>query len=149
MGRPWGKYPFLLLIFARHVQRKQIKNDKIMFGLNEISWKEFILFVLIAIVLWYVLLLLWAWFKNNNQPSVLYEEYSIVSQLGSEGTKPIAVSATSFPSKLISSISESTIPLEVSFYEEIYPDDGIHIDYLLNETTGELEKLLHGIQYQQ
>ena len=120
-----------------------------MFGLNEISWKEFILFLMVVITLWYILLLLWAWLKNGNQPSVLYEEHAMSSQSGSEGTKPIAVSATSFPSKLISSIAENTIPLEVSFYEEIYPDDGIHIDYLLNETTGELEKLLPGIQYQQ
>ena len=120
-----------------------------MFGLNEISWKEFILFVLVAIVLWYVLLLLWAWFKNSNQPSVLYEEHSMSNQSDPLGTKPIAVSSSSFPSKLISSIAENTIPLEVSFYEEIYPDDGIHIDYLLNEATGELEKLLPGIQYQQ
>lgn len=120
-----------------------------MFGLNEISWKEFILFLVVAIALWYVLLLLWAWFRNSNQPSVLYEEHSMSNKSSSEGTKPIAVSSTSFPSMLISSISENTIPLEVSFYEEIYPDDGIHIDYLLNETTGELEKLLPGIQYQQ
>ncbi len=120
-----------------------------MFGLNEISWKEFILFLIIVIALWYILLLLWAWFKKNNQPSVLYEEHSMSNQSGSESIKPIAVSATSFPSKLISSIAGNMIPFEVSFYEEIYPDDGIHIDYLLNETTGELEKLLPEIQYQQ
>ena len=120
-----------------------------MFGLNEISWKGFILFVLTVISVWYIILLLWAWFKSRNKPSVLYEGHLGESQSQIETINPISVSASSFPSKLISSISENTIPLEVSFYEEIWEGDGIHVDYLLNETCGKMEKLLPGIQYQQ
>ena len=121
-----------------------------MFGLNEITWKEFLLFDLTLIIIWYIVLLLWCWFKSKEKPTILYEEGSTrASQMQAEIVNPIIVSSTSFPSKLISPISGNSIPLEVSFYEEIWPGDGIHIDYLLNELTGKLEKLLPGIQYQQ
>jgi hypothetical protein len=97
-----------------------------------------------------MVLLLWSWFKSKDKPTILYEEGSTrTSQMQTEIADPIVVSSTSFPSKLISPISENSIPLEVSFYEEIWPEDGIHIEYLLNELTGKLEKLLPGIQYQQ
>lgn len=120
-----------------------------MFGLNEITWKEFLLFVLTVITIWYCILLLWAWFKSSDKPTILYEEYIGNHQSDNKTVKPITVSSNSFPSKLISSFAENSIPLEVSFYEEIWSEDGVQLDYLLNETTGKMKKLLPGIQYQQ
>ena len=119
-----------------------------MFGLNEITWKEFIQLLILLLIVWYALVLLVAWFKSLNEPSSLFEEDHPTKMSFSDGLEPIFVTSSDFPSKLISSISENSIPLEVSVYEETGPDEGIHIDYLLNEVTGTLEKLLPGIQYQ-
>ncbi|WP_372649410.1 hypothetical protein [Draconibacterium sp.] len=119
-----------------------------MFGLNEITWKEFIQFLILLLLAWYALVLLVAWFISLNEQSSLFEEDHPTKMSFSDGLEPIFVTSSDFPSKLISSISENSIPLEVSVYEENRPDEGIHIDYLLNEVTGKLEKLLPGIQYQ-
>ncbi|HYQ57673.1 MAG TPA: hypothetical protein VEP89_10040 [Draconibacterium sp.] len=119
-----------------------------MFGLNEISWKEFIQFLVLLLLAWFAVVLIIAWFKTLNKQGRLFEEGHPTKMSFSDGVEPIFVTSSDFPSTLISSISENSIPLEVSVYEEIGPDDGIHIDYLLNELTGKLEKMLPGIQYQ-
>lgn len=119
-----------------------------MFGLNEITWKEFIQFLLFLLLAWYTLVFLIAWIKSREKQSGLFEEGHPTKMSVSEGIEPIHISSSNFPSKLISSLSENSIPLEVSIYEETGPDEGIHIDYLLNELTGKLEKMLPGIQYQ-
>nr|WP_320153977.1 hypothetical protein [uncultured Draconibacterium sp.] len=120
-----------------------------MFGLNEITWEEFIQFLILLLLAWYTLVFLVAWIKSREKQSSLFEESHPTKMSASEGIEPIQVSSSNFPSKLISSISENSIPLEVSVYEDTGPDDGIHIDYLLNELTGRLEKMLPDIQYQQ
>ena len=119
-----------------------------MFGINTITWKEFIQFLVFLLIAWYSLVLLLAWIKSREKQNSLFEEGHPTTMSVSEGIEPIHVASSNFPSKLISTISENSIPLEVSVYEETAPDDGIHIDYLLNELTGRLEKLLPGIQYQ-
>lgn len=119
-----------------------------MFGLNEITWKEFIQFLILLLLTWYALVLLVAWLKSANEKGSLFEEDHPTKMSFSGGVEPIFVTSSDFPSKLISSVSESSIPLEVSVYEENGPDEGIHIDYLLNEVRGRLEKMLPGIQYQ-
>ncbi|WP_320113232.1 hypothetical protein [Draconibacterium orientale] len=120
-----------------------------MFGLNEISWKEFIQFLGLLLLLWYTVLLLWSWYKSQKKQNGLFEDDRVAGDTVMTGVQPVVVSASNFPSKLISSISENSIPLEVSVYEETGVNDGIHIDYFLNELTGKLEKLLPEIQYQQ
>lgn len=120
-----------------------------MFGLNEITWKEFLQFIILLLVIWYLALFIWSWLKSKNKSSLLFEDQTTSESLGTTAVKPIVVSSSGFPSRLISPLSENFIPLEVSYYEENGPDDGIHIDYLLNELTGKLEELLPGIQYQQ
>ncbi|WP_297098928.1 hypothetical protein [Draconibacterium sp.] len=119
-----------------------------MFGLDEITWKEFIQFLVFLLIAWYTLVLLVAWIKSREKQNSLFEEGHPTKMSVSEGIEPIHVASSNFPSKLISTISENSIPLEVSVYEETGSDDGIHIDYLLNELTGRLEKLLPEIQYQ-
>uniref|UniRef100_UPI0032177624 hypothetical protein n=1 Tax=uncultured Draconibacterium sp. TaxID=1573823 RepID=UPI0032177624 len=119
-----------------------------MFGLNEITWKEFIQFLILLLLAWYALVLLVAWYRSFNEQSSLFEEDHPTRMSFSGGVEPIFVTSSDFPSKLISSISESSIPLEVSIYEENGRDEGILIDYLLNEVNGKLERLLPGIQYQ-
>ena len=120
-----------------------------MFGINTITWKEFIQFLVFFLFAWYTLVLLIAWIKSREKQNSLFEEGHPTRMTASEGIGPIQVASSNFPTKLISSVSENSIPLEVSVYEETGPDDGIHIDYLLNELTGRLEKMLPGIQYQQ
>ena len=120
-----------------------------MFGINTITWKEFIQFLVFLLIAWYTLVVLVAWIKSREKQNSLFEEGHPTKMSVSEGIESIHVTSSNFPSQLISSISENSISLEVSVYEEIRPDEGIHIDYLLNEITGKLEKLLPGIQYQQ
>ena len=119
-----------------------------MFGINTITWKEFIQFLVVLLFAWYILVLLIAWIKSREKQNSLFEEGHPTKMSASEGIDPIHVASSNFPSKLISTISENSIPLEVSVYEETSADDGIHIDYLLNEVSGRLEKMLPEIQYQ-
>lgn len=120
-----------------------------MFGINTITWEEFVQFIVFLIIAWYTVVLLVAWIKSREKQSSLFEEGHLTRMSASEGLEPTHIFSSNLPSKLISLISENSIPLEVSVYEETGPDDGIHIDYLLNELTGRLEKMLPGIQYQQ
>ncbi len=119
-----------------------------MFGLNEITWKEFIQFIILLLLAWYTLVFLVAWFKSFNEQGSLFEDGHPTKMSFPGGEEPIFVTSSNFPSKLISSISESSVPLEVRVYEENEPDEGILIDYLLNEVSGRLEKMLPEIQYQ-
>ena len=119
-----------------------------MFGLHEITWKEFLLFNVGLILAWDAVLLLWFWFRSQNRPILPYEGHAEEGgETPSKTMDPIFVSSASLPSELLAAAFEDAVPLEVSLYEETGPDDGILVDYLLNEKNGKLEKLLSCTHY--
>nr|WP_320154038.1 hypothetical protein [uncultured Draconibacterium sp.] len=118
-----------------------------MFGLNEITWKLFTQFIISGLLTWYSVLIVFLWLKGKNKAKYLYEEHASTQEVES-GINPIQVSSKDLPSQLVSAVSENSIRLEVSVYEEIWPDDGYHINYFLDENTGKLVKILPEIHSQ-
>lgn len=121
-----------------------------MFGLNEISWGVFLKALCCLLIGWYMLVGVLAWIKTKNKPTVLYEDKERDANLHPEELQPLAVSAKNFPDRILSPLGANSIPLEVSIYEEPWPEDGIQLEYLVEEKNGKLLKqLLSTIQYQQ
>ena len=121
-----------------------------MFGINEVSWPEFLKALCCLLVGWYVLVMILAWIKTQNKPVVHYEDKQQDDHIHTGGIRPLAVSAKNFPDRVLSPLGANSIPLEVSEYEEAWPEDGYQLEYLLEEKEGKLLKqLLPSIQYQQ
>jgi len=119
-----------------------------MFGLNEISWRIFIQFIVSGLLAWYAGVLVFVWLKTKSRKTALYEE-SFPGNNESGNLNPISVSSKEFPDQIISAVSENRIPFEVLRFEEDDENDGINLNLFLEENNGELTNLLPEIQYQQ
>jgi len=120
-----------------------------MFGISQISWGQFTLFILSALFLWYlsVFLLAFIRYKSNNRKTLFENDQS--EPFLPEGLKPITVSACDYPSELVPFRLAEAIPLPVSFYEETGLEEGYSLDSFLNENDPCLPELLKQIQFQQ
>ena len=119
-----------------------------MFGLNEITWKVFLLFITSGLLMWYLAILVFAWLKTRGSKTALYEE-PLTGNSKSGKLNPISVSSHQFSSQLLSAMSESAIPFEVLRYEERGDHDGLNLSLFLEDNNGELAQQLPHIQYQQ
>lgn len=120
-----------------------------MFGLNEITWSEFLSFILFCMLAWYTIVIVWAWFKSsgkNKQGN--FEDYH--SEIDHEETlQPITVSSKSFPSEILPVNPVENVRLEATLYEEAGYADGLGIEHFMENGTPRLAKMLPDIQYQQ
>ena len=120
-----------------------------MFGLNEITWKEFMQFVCFALLAWYLLVFILAAIKSSNrQKNLHYEDFQEEGE-GHKNLHPISVSSSDFPSEIIPVLPGEDIPLEVSFYEETGLDEGYPVDTFTGENKSNASGLLEHIHYQQ
>ena len=120
-----------------------------MFGLNEITWKEFMQFVCITLLVWYLIIFILAAGKGSNkQKNLPYEDFE-EEGAEHENLQPIAVSSNDFPPDIIPVFAGEDIPLEVIYYEETGQDEGYPVDTFAGEQTDELSDLLPEIHYQQ
>ena len=120
-----------------------------MFGLNEITWKEFMQFVCITLLFWYLIIFLLAVVKSNKKQKNLHYEDIQEEGEGHENLQPIAVSSGDFPSEIIPIFAGEDIPLEVISYDETGEDEGYPVDTFTGEQTEALSELLPEIHYQQ
>jgi len=120
-----------------------------MFGLNEITWKEFMQFVCITLLLWYLIIFILAAVKSSKKQKNLHYEDIQEEGEGHENLQPIAVSSSDFPSEIIPVFAGEDIPLEVISYEETGEDAGYPVDTFTGEQTEALSELLPEIHYQQ
>lgn len=120
-----------------------------MFGLNEITWKEFMQFVCITLLMWCLVIFILAAVKSSKKPKNLhYEDFQEEGERH-ENLQPIAVSSNDFPSEIIPAFAGEDIPLEVIYYEETGQDEGYPVDAFTGEQTEELSEILPEIHYQQ
>jgi hypothetical protein len=120
-----------------------------MFGLNEITWKTFLLWMTAILVLWYLALFAVAWIKNRTGSANQHFENEAASPESDTPLQPISVSAGQFPEDIISLVQGEDVPLEVSFFESTGLDEGIGLDFFLEDTGEELPQWMEHIQYQQ
>jgi len=120
-----------------------------MFGLNEITWKTFLLWMTAILVLWYLALFSVAWIKSRTGSVHLHFENDSASPESDTPLQPISVSAGQFPEDIIPLVQGEDVPLEVSFFESTGLDEGIGLDFFLEDTGEELPQWMEHIQYQQ
>jgi len=119
-----------------------------MFGLNEITWKEFMQFTCTGLLLWYAALFLRAWIKSRNRQTNLHYEDLQEEGFRSENLHPVKVSSEAFPTVLLPYPYEN-IPLEVVTFEETGEEGGYVIDEFTQYNNPALSVIIKDIQYQQ
>ncbi len=119
-----------------------------MFGINRISWGEFSGFIVSVLLLWYLSVILLAFYRQRSyNRKTLFEEDSF-TPLSSEGLIPICVSSQDFPSELIPFRLSEDIVLPVSLYEENGIDEGYSIDTFSRPDDPQLPKILEQVRFQ-
>lgn len=116
-----------------------------MFGIDTISWRHFLSFILVILLIWYGTVILFCFFKGKQQNSRLYEDANDGENNSLSNLQPVKVSSGAFPSELIPYPNEN-IPLEVVYYEETGLEEGYIIDEF---TQNNNPAILQKIQYQQ
>lgn len=103
-----------------------------MFGIDQISWGAFIRGGLLALLLWYLALLVRHYFNRlGHKEKLLFEDdYSETSE--PEVFQPTVIASADFPSRMMKIASIKEIPLSVSFFEEVGLDEGYKLDRLLD-----------------
>ena len=120
-----------------------------MFGINSITWSEFLRFICFILGAWYVFVFLLAWIKTKqNTEDRNFED--LTSEIdGSGHLQPIAVSAMDYPSEIPPVNPVENISLPASLYEETGFDDGLLIDHFAEKNSPVLASMLTEIHFQQ
>lgn len=120
-----------------------------MFGLNDITWTEFLRFITISLAIWYILLLATAWIKSKKK-SVHgnFEDYH--SEIAPfENLQPIAVSSHDYPSEILPVNPVENEPLPASLYEETGYDEGLALEHFAQKNSPILARMITDFHHQQ
>lgn len=100
-----------------------------MFGIGQITWREFTEFILIVLLGWYSLLIVLGWIKSKQgNGHKNYEE--LQSGITScEALQPIVVSSSDYPSEILPVNPVENESLPASLYEETGYDEGLSIEH--------------------
>ncbi len=118
-----------------------------MFGLDEISWGEFLKFIGLSLLLWYLFLLLMAWLKSRGKNKTVNFEDSHADLAQNDALQPIVVSSKNYPSEIIPLNPIEDIPLQASLYEENGYDKGLTIAHFMEKDSPALALMIPDIQY--
>ncbi|KOH43656.1 hypothetical protein [Sunxiuqinia dokdonensis] len=120
-----------------------------MFGIDQISWGQFIRGILLLLSLWYLTLFLWFLFnkKRANQKTLFKDDFA--GTLQSEELQAVGVSSRDLPSEMVPLVPFGAVVLPVSFYEEIGVDDGYPLDRFQNSKNPLPSSVMEQIQFQQ
>ena len=118
-----------------------------MFGINQISWRQFIASVVFILLLWYLSVFLLALVRQKGKRKTLFEDDQFIP-VEAERFSPISVSSKDLPSELIPVRLSEDVALPASLYEETGIDDGYSIDAFSKPDHPELPKILEKIQHQ-
>lgn len=119
-----------------------------MFGLNEISWNAFLLFLLGLLLLYYASLVVLFWFKREHRNISPHYENERTQEEGDHDFQPITVSSDQFPSEILPLALGEDVPLEIVSHEDPGSDQGIDLKNFLGNTRGELPVWMKNIEYQ-
>ena len=120
-----------------------------MFGIDQISWGQFVRGILLLLSLWYLsLFMLFLFNKKRANQRTLFED-DFAGTIQPENLQPLAVSSKDFPSERIPVIPFGSIALPVSFYEEIGVNDGYSLDQLRDSKDPLPPSVMQQIQFQQ
>jgi hypothetical protein len=120
-----------------------------MFGIDQISWGQFIQGVLLLLLLWDLSLILFSRFNRKGKNHKTLFEDDFAGSVDMESLQPALVSSGDFPSEMVPMIPFGSVPLPVSFYEEIGVDDGYTLDRLRDSKDPLPSAVIKQIQIQQ
>lgn len=120
-----------------------------MFGIGQISWEEFLKFILLGLTLWYLFVLVYALFRQKQGDRKMLFEEDFPGSFQQETFNPVSVSSHDFPAEILPLLYADNIHLPVSLYEETCIDDGYPIECFTETAHPELPQILEEIQYQQ
>lgn len=120
-----------------------------MFGLDQISWGQFIRGILILLSLWYFSLFMLFLFNNKraNQKTLFEDDFAGTIQ--PEELQAVGVSSRDLPSEMVPLVPFGAVVLPVSFYEEIGVDDGYSLGRFQNSKNPIPKSVMEQIQFQQ
>ena len=120
-----------------------------MFGINEITWSEFLRFITISLAVWYIFLLTIAWIKSKQKTGHgNYEDYHSENAT-LENLQPIAVSSQDYPSEIwpVNPVENEELP--ATLYEETGYDEGLDLEHFMEKNSPLLAKMIAEIHVQQ
>lgn len=120
-----------------------------MFGINQVSWGEFIKAILFVLLLWYLSLILLSFFKRKgqHQKTLFEDDFSGSSQ--AENLEPVSVLSQDFPSEMIPLALMEAVILPVPFYEEVSGTEGFSLERFQDSKDSLPPSVMEQIQFQQ
>ena len=119
-----------------------------MFGLEKISWAQFLLFLIYTAAIWYAFLLALAWIKDQTGNRKTLFEYDDEGGTPKEVLIPVTVSAADFPREMVSLTALEDEDLITDLYEENGIEDGYPLEHFSESDLTELPQMLENIQVQ-
>ena len=120
-----------------------------MFGVNQITWSEFLFFLALCLAAWYILLIVYCWNRTKQKDSELHFETSEAEIIPGTGLQPIAVYSHELPSKILPVNPVENQQVEASMYEETGMDEGMALDHFIQKNNPVLAAKIDDFQYQQ
>ncbi|WP_319232018.1 hypothetical protein [Draconibacterium orientale] len=119
-----------------------------MFGINQITWSEFISFLTLCLAAWYILLLVYYWYRSKQTESDKHYETSDAEIIPGTGLQPIAVYSHELPSTILPVNPVENQRVEASMYEETGMDEGMELDHFTQKNHPALTAKIDDFQYQ-
>ncbi|WP_321346127.1 hypothetical protein [uncultured Draconibacterium sp.] len=120
-----------------------------MFGINQITWSEFLSFLLLLLLAWYMLLTAYCWSRSKQKGNDRHFEASDSEHTSGGGFQPIAVYSHELPSKILPVNPVENQRIEASMYEETGMDEGMVLDHFTQKNNPVLAAKLDEYQHQQ
>lgn len=120
-----------------------------MFGINEITWSEFLRFITISLAVWYTFLITIAWIKSKQKAGQEnFEDYHMENAT-LENLHPIAVSSQDYPSETwpVNPVENEVLP--ATLYEETGYDEGLALEHFMEKNSPLLATMIAEIHVQQ
>lgn len=103
-----------------------------MFGLDQINWTDFISLLICSLLIWYLSLFLFLFWKSRRKGKQNHFEEELGSSSSENPLQAIRVAANDFPSEIISAFAIEQRLGITSVYEEIASNDGYSLEELKN-----------------
>ncbi len=99
-----------------------------MFGIDQVSWGQFIQGSLLVLLLWYLSLVFFSFLKRKGRDHKTMFEDDFAGPVKAEDLQPVTVTSQDFPFEMVPLVPFGAVALSVSFYEEVGVDDGYALD---------------------
>ncbi len=119
-----------------------------MFGLEKISWTQFLLLLLYSSGIWYAGMFVLARIRGQTRDAKILYEDDDEGETTTEDFIPLAVLAADFPKEMISQAAREDEDLIMNLYEENNIDDGYPLEQFSERNLTESPQILENFQIQ-